>query len=89
MMNERIRLLAEQAGISTTDHGRGPFIDDDVSLGDLERFAQLIVQECCQLIDDATPVYSPENLQEDYCRGKLDGHHAVLLEIREHFGVDR
>ncbi len=86
----KIRLLefVKQAGISTTDHGRGPFIDDHVSLGDLEKFAELIVRECCQLIDDSTPVYSPENLQEDYCQGKLDGYQSALLEIREHFGLE-
>ena len=54
----------------------------------IEKFAELIIQECCQLIDDSTPVYSPENLQEDYCQGKLDGYHAALLEIKGHFGVE-
>lgn len=94
-MNERIRELVKQSG--------GEFwqrIESDGVLNpeayitfdppeSLEKFAELIVQECCQLIDDSTPVYSPENLQEDYCKGKLDGYHAALLEIREHFGVDR
>lgn len=47
-MNERIRELAKQAGITIKDLGRGLFVADDVLLGDLEQFAELILEECAK-----------------------------------------
>lgn len=93
-MNERIRELAEQARKYARDYVAeckhyGHYMEhNEYELRFEEKFAELIVRECCQLIDDSTPVYSPENLQEDYCKGKLDGYHAALLEIKKHFGVE-
>ena len=94
-MNERIKELGDQAWDYALDHetvnGKaafGSFINKNFSDLLLEKFAELIVRECCQLIDDATPVYSLENLQEDYCQGNLDGYRSALLEIKEHFGVE-
>ena len=95
-MNERIKGLAEQAGVSTTDHGRGPFIDDDVSLGDLERFAELIVKECTGLCDRAA-----EESARTFCavtetqemgpalvaKGSQIQAEKLSRQIREHFGV--
>ena len=43
-MNERIKLLALQAGI--TDNNLS---DGDMSLTDLEKFAELIVRECAHV----------------------------------------
>ena len=74
----KIRLLefVKQAGISTTDHGRGPFIDGDVSLGDLERFAELIVSECADLFE------------VEWGEGKLTGNDVGYV-VKKHFGVER
>ena len=48
-MNERIRKLAEQAGITFTDYGSGEFLDkDDIDMNSLERFAELIIKECAE-----------------------------------------
>jgi hypothetical protein len=46
-MNERIKLLALQAGI--TDNNLS---DGDMSLTDLEKFSELIVRECAKLCSD-------------------------------------
>jgi hypothetical protein len=52
-MNERIKLLAEQAKITFTNYGSGDFLDeDDIDLTRLEKFAELIVQECATLAFD-------------------------------------
>ena len=82
-MNQRIQELAKEAGILPGVMGLNRF-----TYFDPEKFAELIVRECIQVIDDSTPVYSQENLQEDYCQGKLDGYQSALLEIKHHFGVE-
>ena len=58
-MNERIRELAEQCE------------DDDWC--DFEKFAELIVRECCQMMLDLEVKY-PANL--------------TVREIKQHFGVE-
>ena len=45
-MNERIRLLAEQA---TTYHNGG--LGTEIELFDKEKFAELIVRECAKRVD--------------------------------------
>jgi len=80
-MNERIKELAEQAGWMMSDEVEGFNTR-------LEKFAELIVRECIRVIDNSTPVYSSEDLQEDYCQGNLNGHQSALLEIKQHFGVE-
>ena len=42
-MNERIKLLAKEANCSIDGMGYGE--------GNLEKFAELIIQECCDWID--------------------------------------
>ena len=81
-MNQRIAQLYDQA-IVVEDGG-------DYVAGELDpaKFAELIVRECIQVVDDSTPVYSPKDLQEDYCQGKLNGYQSALLEIKHHFGVE-
>lgn len=79
-MNERIRELIKQAGWMMSDEVEGFNTR-------LEKFAELIVRECIRVIDNSTPVYSSEDLQEDYCQGNLNGHQSALLEIKQHFGV--
>jgi hypothetical protein len=46
-MNERIRKLAEQTGWRY-DNGEWQFADDS----DIEKFAELIVRECADLVAD-------------------------------------
>ena len=48
MMNERIRLLAEQA---TTYHNGG--LGTEIELFDKEKFAELIVRECASVCENS------------------------------------
>jgi hypothetical protein len=46
-MNEKIKQLAEQAGIYKLD------LSDETEYWIIEKFAELIVRECAQLAEDA------------------------------------
>ena len=75
MMNERIRELAEQAGlVRRGDWGmkrwEGPR-SDSISDQDLEKFAELIVQKCA-------------DIGQQYA----DGNYEVYNQILEHFGIE-
>ena len=53
-MNERIRELAEQAGLRFTQLMSNPMVPVvDGKETDLEKFADLIVQECAKIADVA------------------------------------
>lgn len=66
-MNERIRELADEAKMSTYLLAYG--LEFNVSI---EKFAELIVNECCQMMLDMETKY-PANL--------------TVREIKKHFGV--
>ena len=70
-MNERIRLLALQAGATTTQ--RSGWIDYGTLDLDVEKFAELIVEECANVAD------------ENYIHR---GSRTCGLAIRLHFGVE-
>ena len=74
-MNKRIRELAEQAGfrsdVTVTD-GNNKRIDTKTSIA-LEKFAELIVEECVNVAD------------ENYIHR---GSRTCGLAIRLHFGVE-
>jgi hypothetical protein len=72
-MNDRIRELADQAGIH---FGRSAALDGNniarfVTTSDMEKFAELIVRECAEL---ATKEYNN--------RGAIHGN-----DLLQHFGV--
>jgi len=72
-MNERIKLLAEQATTYID-----PIANDGVCWNfDKEKFAQLIVQECAKVILE-TPVKYTE----------IDIMHIIRDNVKEHFGVE-
>jgi hypothetical protein len=72
-MNERIKLLIEQATTYID-----PIANDGVCWDfDREKFAQLIVQECAEVIFE-TPVKYTE----------IDIMHIIRDRVREHFGVE-
>jgi hypothetical protein len=83
-MNERIRELAKQAGIKIT-----PMVVDgieyeyeDVEMDgseDLEKFAELIVRECCLVL---------EQTQTALDRHKWTTPSECGIYIKEHFGVE-
>ena len=51
-MNDRIRELAEQAGVSFKYKTAPDELNPGHKLQDLEKFAELIVRECCQKLED-------------------------------------
>ena len=72
-MNERIKVLAEQATTyiePTATSGEGWIFNK-------EKFAELIVQECAEVIFE-TPVKYTE----------IDIMHIIRDRVKEHFGVE-
>ena len=90
-MNEKIKQLALDAGIGFTlwdDSGR-EMIDNYTPEEYLEKFAELIVQECLTIVDDlvdkqADGSWTSNELYTDY-NGAL---HLAGRQIRQHFGVE-
>ena len=73
-MNERIKQLAEQATTYID-----PIANDGVCWDfDKEKFAELIVRECAEVIFE-TPVKYTE----------IDIMHIIRDRVKEHFGVEK
>lgn len=72
MMNERIKELAEQAQkiVGYLDGGY-----TEIKALDQEKFAELIVRECANYLDD----FNKENMVEEGIGG---------AELKKHFGVE-
>ncbi|CAB4163835.1 hypothetical protein UFOVP1146_191 [uncultured Caudovirales phage] len=74
-MNEKIRELADEAGMTkilnehASEYGSGVF--ENTPYPELEKFAELIVQECSNFLKDT-----------------LDDHFAAE-QLEEHFGVEK
>jgi len=80
-MNERIQELAKQAYVNViTTNGMEHIVDGCyiISPNKLEKFAQLIVQECIDIIAPYTVRMSRPG--EEYLH--------PILEIKQHFGVE-
>ena len=81
-MNERIKELAEQAKLKTELwNNPEPFViyKEDVNYpGGLEKFAQLIINECIDIISPYTVKMSRPG--EEYLH--------PINEIKKHFGVE-
>ena len=89
-MNERIKELAEQAGLEMWING-----NDEVEIAENQKkFAELIVRECCQYLNsEAERLYAlsaeehQPNFKEDFeiCAEKC---YDNIQGIKEHFGVE-
>ena len=86
-MNERIKELAEQAQIG---------LFEDKSFGwsviagtdrHLEKFAELIVQECLEH-GKLTQSQAVVNGSEEYNAGREMGIEVFMNQIKKHFGVE-
>lgn len=90
-MNEKIKELARQAGgHMNIKRFRGHWMPPphdyiDPATVDLQKFAELIVKECGQVLVDNTPV---ENLVEDWDKGYDRAMNDCIHHIYEHFGVE-
>ena len=66
-MNERIKLLAEQANVLHAD-----FFDNEL---EVEKFAELIVQECLDVINQSNGVGDDDVIK-------------ISKDVEKHFGVE-
>ena len=66
-MNKRIEQLIKQAYVDA-DHGAGSYFDK-------EKFAELIVRECCDMVNKHTQHNNPYDC-------------PLVLDIKEYFGVE-
>ena len=80
-MNERIKQLAEQAGMV--------IIEDRFStyLPFVEKFAELIVRECLAH-GKLTQSQAVVNGSDEYNAGREMGIEVFMNQIKEHFGVE-
>ena len=83
-MNERIKLLAEQAKAESNQWlGSKPAIT--ITYDELEKFAELIVRECSNVIaDDDLAKDCGTIMMDSYAKGMRYSAHL----IKEHFGVE-
>jgi hypothetical protein len=78
-MNERIRELADEAGLRFTQLMSNPMVPVvDGRETDLEKFAELVIADCIAMCK--TAVGTP-----DYNRGRMD----CLDNIKERFGIKK
>jgi len=91
-MNERIKELAEQAGLRFTQLMSNPMVPVvDGKETDLKKFAELIIQECFKIVDD----YGIEQAgiaEENYCGEQLYVSMKITdsaYKIKEYFGVGK
>jgi hypothetical protein len=85
-MNERIKELAIQASGDYSKDDYWPFFTEE-----LEKFAELIVQECMnQVRDQYLPVLEDGIMMNDtHWAGYVQCGVDSYVAIREHFGVER
>jgi hypothetical protein len=75
-MNDRIKELAEQCYHRYSEHNI-----------DLEKFAELIVKECADLIDNKVMITAAQTYDEVFV-AKFDTKELCAKQIKEHFGVE-
>jgi hypothetical protein len=85
-MNKRIEQCLYQAGL--TAQGCWDELDDYAKEG-IEKFAELIIQECLQTCKDVG-IESKEvwNASKDYQEGRQMGAEVCHNMIKKHFGVE-
>jgi hypothetical protein len=76
-MNERIKLLAEQAKLGSAEFGNG--IQYYVATQEtFEKFAQLIVMECAEMV----------RIQNEQFMENESHYGVVSTDVLKHFGVE-
>jgi hypothetical protein len=73
-MNAKFRNIASQSGFSMSQAYSAEF----------NKFAELLMQECIQAIEDSTPKIS----SGDHGRGLQLGHDRAILALKNRFGVE-
>lgn len=93
-MNERIKQLGQEAGLTFIEdgvHGQR-WYDSKCGMdqAELEKFAQLIVQECIkQLMQPAMMEWDEQSIAQlsTYNRGWVNGRLLGVEHIKDHFGI--
>jgi len=83
-MHERIRELAEQAGVLVGDFA-GAGIYSIHNKEEVEKFAMMLVGECVELVQE--DLYSGMGYGSEYSQGADDALEATIDRIKQHFGV--
>jgi len=94
-MNERIRQLADEAGLRFTQLMSNPMVPVvDGKETDLAKFAELIVRECVNICETKRAEYTKlckdaDNFTDKnlYAEGEISAH-RIRISIQEHFGVE-
>jgi hypothetical protein len=87
-MNERIRQLADEAGLRFTQLMSNPMVPVvDGRETDLAKFAQLIVRECMTQIQQVREIKAG-HAGPEYTQGFDDGMFVAISTIEEYFGVE-
>jgi len=83
-MNERIKQLAEQAGIYKLN------LSDETEYWIMEKFAELIVRECAELfVDQRYMILNPhEPFANERVRALKEHDKDTVRKIKGHFGVE-
>lgn len=86
-MNELIRELAEQAGLKVESWMTNPPRPFQIlgSTEQFEKFAELLIKRCGQVLVDNTPVV---NLVEDWDKGYDRAMNDCIHHIYGHFGLE-
>jgi hypothetical protein len=82
-VNERIKLLAEQA-YDTIEFNYAP----SKEIFNKQKFAELIIDECVNILEK--PEYAMTHSEElsGYNKGWVNGRLLGIEHIKEHFGVE-
>jgi hypothetical protein len=86
-MNERILELAKQAGHRYYPSSNSGPLRVEYLTPELEKFAELIVRECAELIDNKVTITAAQTYDEVFV-AKFDTKELCAKQIREHFGVE-
>jgi hypothetical protein len=91
-MNERIKELRRQATLVETYTSHDGSVHEGKSV-DLEKFAELIVQECMDRVNKAGFAFNEQPQYNDnqnalVSEGFFWGLESVKQQVKEHFGVE-
>lgn len=75
-MNERIKELADQAGLGILNGGI--VLTKNVNAAEaFNQFAELIVQECAQVCNDVDAEYDGEDVLATWCAQAINKHFGI------------
>ena len=88
-MNERIKKIGKQAGFAFIEDGvygqRWYSSKCGMDASEFEKFAQLIVNECCAILNEMHSWQTMNN--QEYSSTWHDAVDQGIDQIKEHFGV--